>query len=569
MSSSDPTSNLESLNISSESMDVPAVVGEASQRSSRSASSTPRRARSKTTQGGGSGRKPVSTIMKALPRASQSRGPSPSHRGQGSVGVDIPVEVHHHQEFHVHDDRTQTVTMGVDPVEYGRMVGEAQRLLDESKSRADHFEGLSKEIYSQACQQVQQLMSIAQQLHQSCIEKDDSLQRLSFEVQRVKVQLQDQISINHDVMAQFDSAKSQTQMLLGHKDSEISRLMSEVSNLSSDKTRLEERLAALSAAPSSGPAPTQAPRNSGEAESHGLSLHDVQAAVSSQLAPVLEAFQELSGRMMSYENNMSRNYTETPQPSQPPQARLTLPVPLQGPRQSNLVGGTVDPPGGDDPGWGNDDDDEDEEELIVDPTPKTERDMVDGRALQHAKLDVIPSNASEFRAWKNSIILLFGRLDISEEDVLTKWLAQSFQIGCETVVQESSGQFPRLDRWLAAELIKGLKQLPELQFKVQGYIESCTREATAPRGRAILHMISRHFDLDRHRGALLTSQSVFQIDLPGYAVKDLQEFSSQIMKTLNAIPSQDWPSKRMLGEFLFHKLRTVRRLERVIDEIKI
>jgi hypothetical protein len=109
--------------------------------------------------------------------------------------------------------------------------------------------------------------------------------------------------------------------------------------------------------------------------------------------------------MMSYENNMSRNYTETPQPSQPPQARLTLPVPLQGPRQSDLVGGTVDPPGGDDPGWRNDDDDEDEEELIVDPTPKTERDLVDGRALQHSKLDVIPSTASKFRGWKNSIIL--------------------------------------------------------------------------------------------------------------------------------------------------------------------
>ena len=70
--------------------------------------------------------------------------------------------------------------MGVDPVEYGRLVGEAQRLLDESKSRADHFEGLSKEIYFQACQQVQQLMTIAQQLHQSCIEKDESLQKLSF-----------------------------------------------------------------------------------------------------------------------------------------------------------------------------------------------------------------------------------------------------------------------------------------------------------------------------------------------------------------------------------------------------
>ena len=44
-------------------------------------------------------------------------------------------------------------------------------------------------------------------------------------------------------------------------------------------------------------------------------------------------------------------------------------------------------------------------------------------------------------------------------------------------------------------------------------------------------MISRHFDLDRHRGALLTSQSVFQIELSGYIVKGLQEFSGQIMKS--------------------------------------
>ena len=42
MSSSDPTSTFDSLNVSSESMDVPAAVGEASsQRSNRSASSTP------------------------------------------------------------------------------------------------------------------------------------------------------------------------------------------------------------------------------------------------------------------------------------------------------------------------------------------------------------------------------------------------------------------------------------------------------------------------------------------------------------------------------------------------
>ena len=40
------------------------------------------------------------------------------------------------------------------------------------------------------------------------------------------------------------------------------------------------------------------------------------------------------------------------------------------------------------------------------------------------------------------------------------------------------------------------------------------------------------------------------------------------MKVLNSIPHDQWPNQRMLGEFLCQKLRTVRRLERVIDEIK-
>ena len=119
----------------------------------------------------------------------------------------------------------------------------------------------------------------------------------------------------------------------------------------------------------------------------------------------------------------------------------------QGCGRTGLVGGGGGPPSPEDPDCeGDDDAEEDEEELVADPTPKLERDMVDSRALQHAKLDVIPSNASDFRAWKNSIIiLLFGHLDISEEEVLTKWLAQSFQFGREAVFQESSGPFSRLD----------------------------------------------------------------------------------------------------------------------------
>ena len=67
--------------------------------------------------------------------------------------------------------------------------------------------------------------------------------------------------------------------------------------------------------------------------------------------------------------------------------------------------------------------------------------------------------------------------------------------------------------------------MPELQFKVQGYVENGTRKGSAPRGRAIVHMISRHCDLDRFRGSLITSQSVFAVELNGYSVSDLQELS--------------------------------------------
>ena len=74
----------------------------------------------------------------------------------------------------------------------------------------------------------------------------------------------------------------------------------------------------------------------------------------------LQAFQELSGRMMSYENNTSRNCAEPSQPS--------LPVPSQGSSRTGLVGGGGGPPGPEDPYWEGDDSaegDEEEELLLI------------------------------------------------------------------------------------------------------------------------------------------------------------------------------------------------------------
>ena len=103
-------------------------------------------------------------------------------------------------------------------------------------------------------------------------------------------------------------------------------------------------------------------------------------------------------------------------------------------------------------------------------------------------------------------------MDISDRDYLAHWLSKAYEV---------NSCVPRLDRWLAAEISKGCEIVPELQVKIMGYIEGCTRIGNPPRGRYLLHIVSRHFDIDRTRGSLLTSQSIFQIELGGYSAKHL------------------------------------------------
>ena len=111
-------------------------------------------------------------------------------------------------------------------------------------------------------------------------------------------------------------------------------------------------------------------------------------------------------------------------------------------------------------------------------------------------------------------MLILGRLDISGIDYLTSSVTQAVRADSAQQCADSSGLVRRLNRGLATELIKSMKSVPEFQFKVQGYVESCARQGVAPRGRAVVHMISRHFDFDRVRGSLLT-QPVFLVELNG------------------------------------------------------
>ena len=146
-------------------------------------------------------------------------------------------------------------------------------------------------------------------------------------------------------IAQFGSQMSNIQNLFGHKDGELTRLMSEVSRLQSSETRLDERLAALSAAPSAVATSVEAQMRSAQVDvvpgNLGGAVEDrvvegpndqhanvFQSLVEERLDSMMAAIQCLSDRLGYYEHTgmdpNSRNADGNDRAPQPPGLRIPV-----------------------------------------------------------------------------------------------------------------------------------------------------------------------------------------------------------------------------------------------------
>ena len=565
---SDPTSS--SLNISGTSSQ--SVLGGAVAVRSRSASSghssqhsTPRKR---------SNRKTNPSLVGALtriPKAKSLMPPPPQSAMDFDVGDQIPSQsacagISPQGEV----ERTTDVKI-LNQMVVGLNPNEVFAALQNQWERINFAESTANQVYEEASSVISQLRSQIQGLVDNHnVQMTQAHDRMMQEIGARDMRISQMTNETSQLQSMVEQLRSNLDRMTSDHQFQTNRLESELSqarvvdaNQRETIRQLEERLAALRHTSAASTAIVKAPEPQVmvQREDQGQSR-------------ILEAIQHLSTRLDHFESqSKSQNYTEQRNPSSSAsQSRRPPSLPLK-PREPLLTGFPDRGDPGDGDGDGDDDGDwneyeersHDSEELVVE-SPAKEKDIVDSRALQHCRLDNLPNNASDFRAWKNSLYLTMANLDISGIDYLSSWISKAFKIGEDCT--DSSELVPRLDRWLASQLLKAMKGVPELQFRVQGYIEKCTREGQAPRGRVILSMISRHFDLDRTRGSLLTSQSIFQVELSGYSTANLREFSSRVMYVLNSIPQEDWPSRRMLGEWLFHRLKQVRKLERVIDSIK-
>ena len=157
-----------------------------------------------------------------------------------------------------------------------------------------------------------------------------------------------------------------------------------------------------------------------------------------------------------------------------------------------------------DPGETNDDGDVDDEEVIVEQ-----------RALLHLKLEPAPSDAANFRTWKNGFKVQLSKLDTSGQGLVLAFISRGFD--ADKADLQDSGLLPRLDAWVAGELSSGLalKQSSELEQDIAAYVERCGQLGQSPKGRVMLSIISRHYDLGRVRGSVLTRPRCFRLSLVG------------------------------------------------------
>ena len=98
--------------------------------------------------------------------------------------------------------------------------------------------------------------------------------------------------------------------------------------------------------------------------------------------------------------------------------------------------------------------------------------------------------------------------------------------------QADNEGLPQLDAWLSAHVCDAQHLKGELRLQAQSYLERCHAAGSMPSGRAFLSILSRRYRVDKVRGALVTLQSLFDLELESYS------YQTRVEYVLNGLPEK-------------------------------
>ena len=188
------------------------------------------------------------------------------------------------------------------------------------------------------------------------------------------------------------------------------------------------------------------------------------------------------------------------------------------------------------------------------------------------RLPSLPESAGALRQWRNTVLPMFMSLDRSEHNHLANWLMKAFHAKTKAEILQrntDSEGFPRFDRVLCSWFSKPECLKGHFGTKIQAYLEEAMNSGLQLRGRPLLNMVVREFDLDAALGGVVSAVELFQIPSPEHdSIPSLQNFRDKVQYILGQIPVNEKPVDSMLAKWLFERLKRVKFLQLTIDRIR-
>ena len=181
-----------------------------------------------------------------------------------------------------------------------------------------------------------------------------------------------------------------------------------------------------------------------------------------------------------------------------------------------------------------------------------EEDTIRVKGLQDLVIPTPPTDAGQARGYTNQVFLAVGKLQKTPTNEVYLWIQEVLTKSESELTDDPS--FPRLDRELAAKLVKTCRKGHfGLLFQQMVEVER-TRTGGMPCGRVMLKKILSHFQLERDRLGMLGERNLLTMRLMGSSVQDLENFRDKYQYILTTIPVLELPRPQTMYNHLMDEL---------------
>ena len=213
--------------------------------------------------------------------------------------------------------------------------------------------------------------------------------------------------------------------------------------------------------------------------------------------------------------------------------------------------------GGDDPP-----DDGDPAAASSAVVPKThaelEEDTIRIKSLTDLSFPNPPQNAAQARGFVNQTLMAIGKLQKTPGDEVYIWAQDCLKM--EPDALRKDGRFPRLDREIAAKLIKVCRH-GRFGLLFQQMVESeRLKSGGMPNGRCMLRAI--------YRLGMLAERNLLNIKMAGDSVAQLEAFRDKYLYVITTIPVEDLPKESTLFNHLIDELEKVSVLKPKVEKAR-